>query len=102
MYKKFKLKAYCIIEKDSKILLVKDVGKDGWKLPGGFVEEKELIRSAAVREVKEETGYLVRLTGFVGVHEYIKDDGTHVIRFHFASEIVGGNEKLREGEIADY
>jgi 8-oxo-dGTP pyrophosphatase MutT (NUDIX family) len=36
-------------------------------LPGGTIEPGESPSDAAVREMWEETGMLVRLTGFVGV-----------------------------------
>jgi 8-oxo-dGTP diphosphatase len=46
-----------------KILLVKRTGKllegNKWGLVGGFVERNETIKEAAVREIKEETGYNV-------------------------------------------
>jgi 8-oxo-dGTP diphosphatase len=52
-----------LIIKDKQILLVKrggpawylEVGK--WAMPGGFVEQNETCAQAAVREVREETGY---------------------------------------------
>ena len=47
-----------IIQKDSKILLVKrkkDPFKQMMVLPGGFINEGERAEDAAIREVKEET-----------------------------------------------
>jgi 8-oxo-dGTP pyrophosphatase MutT (NUDIX family) len=35
-----------------------------WKLPGGLVDNKEDIATAAVREVFEETGYKQLLSFF--------------------------------------
>jgi ADP-ribose pyrophosphatase YjhB (NUDIX family) len=52
-----------LIVKDKQILLVKrggpvwylEVGK--WAMPGGFIEQNETCIQAAIREVREETGY---------------------------------------------
>lgn len=39
-----------------RVLLVKPTYKDGWEIPGGYVETGESPRAAAVREVAEELG----------------------------------------------
>jgi 8-oxo-dGTP pyrophosphatase MutT (NUDIX family) len=39
-----------------RVLLVKPTYKDGWDIPGGYVEPGESPRAACVREVAEELG----------------------------------------------
>ncbi len=48
------------IEKDLKILLIQrkyKPFKNTWALPGGFVGDKESLEEAALRELKEESGF---------------------------------------------
>ena len=41
-----------------RVLLVKPAYKDGWDIPGGYVEPGESPRAACIREVQEELGLL--------------------------------------------
>jgi 8-oxo-dGTP diphosphatase len=41
---------------NGRVLLVNPTYKDGWEIPGGYVEVGESPRAAAIREVKEELG----------------------------------------------
>ncbi|MDX6404992.1 MAG: 8-oxo-dGTP diphosphatase [Blastocatellia bacterium] len=41
-----------------------------WNLPKGKLKEDESLSDAAIREVKEETGCAVKITGFAGVNHY--------------------------------
>lgn len=49
-----------IINQQQEVLLVKHTYMPGWHLPGGGVEPGETPKTAIIREVKEETGILVK------------------------------------------
>lgn len=72
----------------------------GYALPGGFVDEGEQIEHAAIREMKEETGLDVRLTGLLGVYSRPGRDP----RSHTASTVYVGAavnpESLQAGDDA--
>ncbi|MPZ65715.1 MAG: NUDIX domain-containing protein [Pseudonocardiaceae bacterium] len=63
-----------------RLLLIHKIDNDYWALPGGAMNLGESIADAAVREVAEETGVHVRITGLVGLytdpgHVMAYDDG---------------------------
>jgi ADP-ribose pyrophosphatase YjhB (NUDIX family) len=61
----------------SQLLLVHRTDNDLWALPGGGHDLGESIENTAVREVKEETGIDVQVTGLVGLYT----DPAHVIAY---------------------
>lgn len=72
-----------------------------WNFPSGRIEQGEDILVAACREVKEETGYDVKLTKTTGTYNFISSTNQQVILFHFVGEIIGGTLNLVETEILD-
>jgi 8-oxo-dGTP pyrophosphatase MutT (NUDIX family) len=58
------------------LLLVRRCDSGAWELPGGRVDVGESAADAAVREVAEEAGVQVTVTGLVGLFT----DPGHVIR----------------------
>lgn len=92
------------INKDNQVLIIKENKPSAihkWNFPSGRIELKEDILKAACREVKEETGFEVKLTGTTGVYNFISSSNNQVILFHFIGEITGGSLKLEEDEIVD-
>jgi 8-oxo-dGTP diphosphatase len=60
----FTVGAMCFIERDDgALLLVQHTYRHRWGVPGGLLEKREHARSAAVREVFEETGISIELVG---------------------------------------
>ncbi len=71
-----KLVAGALVERDGKVLLVRrrfDPKSGYWCLPAGYVEYDEGPVAAAIREVREETGLIVRVTGLEGVYHVRSD-----------------------------
>ena len=54
-----------------------------WSLPGGHIEAGETARSAALREVREETAVEAELVGLVDVHEVILRKTGDVLAAHY-------------------
>lgn len=63
--------AYAICVRDGQILLARSPAQDGtpeWVLPGGGMEHGEDPYDTVRREVEEETGYRIEVTGLLGVN----------------------------------
>ncbi len=62
-----------IIRKDGKVFATqRGYGdfKDGWEFPGGKIEEGEAAEDAVAREIREELGAEIKVTGFLTTVEY--------------------------------
>ncbi len=87
------LSACVIIEQEGKFLLVDRTDDLGYTIPGGVVRYNETIEQGVLREVREETGYSVALTGFVGVYSALKRDPRfRAVSIAYTGTIVGGVE----------
>ena len=60
--------AFAVVsDRDGRVLLARRIDTGNWELPGGTIEPGETATAAAVREVGEETGVTVTVTGLAGV-----------------------------------
>jgi len=74
-----------IIEGD-RILLVKRAHppiQGQWSIPGGVLEVGELVRDAAVRETREETGLVVEPGDLLGVYDRVLRDAEKRVQYHY-------------------
>ncbi|UII55916.1 NUDIX hydrolase [Cytobacillus spongiae] len=87
--------AYVLLfdEQGENVLMVKNMGEKTsyYTLPGGAVEQGETLEEAAIREVKEETGFDIEVEGIFSIGEaFFEDRGHHAIFFTFRGKIIGG------------
>jgi 8-oxo-dGTP diphosphatase len=89
---------------DRRILLCRraiEPGRGKWSFPAGYVDRGEIVEEAAKREVREETGLEISLSGLVGVYSH---PGNPVILIVFAAASrgspVASDEALEVGLFA--
>ena len=97
-YQNAKPTASVLIENDKgEILLTQraiEPLKGYWDTAGGFCEEDEHPEIAARREIKEELGVEVELTGLIGIiMDRYGDDGDWTINMYYSGRIKSGEIK---------
>ncbi|MFD1830561.1 NUDIX domain-containing protein [Streptomyces desertarenae] len=92
-----------VTDEEGRILLQRRRDNDLWALPGGGMEMTDSLPGTAVREVKEETGLDVEITGLVGTYT----DPRHVIAYSdgevrrqfnvcFTARVTGGEPAISD------
>ena len=84
--------AVVLIEKDGQVLLGRrsgTVGTGKWGLPMGFVEHDEDFLTAAIREVKEETGLDVEIHSIPSVVSNFLSPRLHTLAIVLLARVVG-------------
>ncbi|MFC6695946.1 NUDIX hydrolase [Nocardioides daphniae] len=89
-----------VCDEAGRVLLIHKTDNDLWALPGGGHEIGESIAEAVVREVREETGYEVEVTGLTGTytnpkHVMAYEDGEVRQQFSiaFTARLLGGEPR---------
>ena len=86
-----------VVDDEGRILLQRRSDSGNWALPGGVMDIGETFAESVIREVKEETGFDVRIERIVGIysdpgHVFAYGDGEVRQEFNIclAATIVGG------------
>lgn len=69
------------------ILLVNSPWR-GWEYPGGLIEPGETFQEALHREIWEESGVEVEITGFVGICKNLE---RNIVNIDFTARYIRGN-----------
>jgi len=85
-----------VVVRDGRLLCVEERvnGAVVINQPAGHLEPDESLVDAALRETREETGWDVQLTAFIGAYQWKApaqadgSEGRHYLRFAFAAEPV--------------
>src|SRR6202171_3804992 len=75
-----------IIIEDVRVVLVKRAHpplQAEWSIPGGVLEVGELVREAAVREAREETGLSVEPGELLGVYDRVLRNAEQRVQYHY-------------------
>lgn len=75
-----------IIIQNDRVVLVKRAHppiQGQWSIPGGVLEVGELVRGAAIREAREETGLIVEPADLLGVYDRILRNDEQRVQYHY-------------------
>lgn len=78
--------AALVTNEKNEILLVKSPWR-GWEYPGGLIEPGERFEAALKREIREESGVEVEITGFVGICKNVE---RNIVNIDFTARYIGG------------
>jgi ADP-ribose pyrophosphatase YjhB (NUDIX family) len=81
-----------VVIHDGQVLAIDHHDSRGFTLPGGLVKWGETIQEAAIRELKEETGYIVKTKRLIGIYQFPHERfyDLSMINFAYEGKIVSG------------
>lgn len=95
-----------VLNAQGRVLMQRRADSGNWALPGGAMEANECLTDSVIREVKEETGYDVEVTGLVGTytdprHIIAYDDGEVRRQFNvcYTARITGGDLTISDESV---
>lgn len=84
--------AALVTNERGQILLVNSPWR-GWEYPGGLIESGETFQEALHREIREEAGVEIEITGFVGICKNTERD---IVNIDFTAQYISGELRTSE------
>jgi ADP-ribose pyrophosphatase YjhB (NUDIX family) len=92
-----KVDVRAVVVHEGKLLLVREISDGRWSLPGGWADVGESAADVTVREVLEETGYVVRARRLLALYDRAKHEHPRdlwwVYKVFFQCELTGGEAR---------
>jgi ADP-ribose pyrophosphatase YjhB (NUDIX family) len=83
-----------VVFRDDAVLLVRELRDNRWTLPGGWADIGDSPAQATEREVREESGYLVRAVKLIACYDRNRHGHPpfvfHIYKLFFQCELLGG------------
>jgi ADP-ribose pyrophosphatase YjhB (NUDIX family) len=89
-----------VFDREGRVLLVRELSDGLWTLPGGWADPGDTPSVTIAREVREESGYAVRTTRLVAVHD--RDRRNRIPLAHSVYKLFFLCERLGEAPVSEH